>query len=393
MEQRQDKIQALVEAVVDRQLSRVQALLGEGGDPNGVDKYGRAPLVVATEFGHDEIVALLLQNGASPNPPKKRMELPLGIVADRGKVELVKDFLEAGADPNRQDRRGQTPLHYIQIGGLQEQQLTAARLLLEAGANPNVPNGQGKTPYELVERTRKWLVRENRRPEVQATLATLAEWMRQHGAHADGLERELTNAEKRAKLFGSSRIPQLLLKLVAVEQELQAEGLSLTALDIELINEPIDQGVRPPECIPFAHVCATGKYFALCTAPLKTADLSKAVVVLYGEQVYGSCARVIAESLKEFLALLITVRTANCLTDFGEDDLVSLEEIEEDLRSDIAPWTKIEAVSHLLQQRFRLKKIADPLAHVTQCRKRYPEMEFWNPDNTEGDVGEGGDKK
>ena len=266
--------------------------------------------------------------------------------------------------------------------------MTAARLLLQAGANPNIPNGQGQTPYELVEKTRRWLVRENRRPEVQATLATLAEWMRQHGAHVERLERTWTDAEKRTKLFGSSRIPPLLLKLVAVEQELQAEGLSLTALDLELVNEPIDQGVRPPECIPFACVWATGKYFALCTAHLKTADLSKAVVVLYGEQVYGSSARVIAESLTEFLALLITVRTADCLTDSGEDEPISLGEIEEDLRSDIAQWTKTEAVSQRLQLRFRLKKISDPLAHVTQCRKRYPEIEFWNPDDAEGAVDE-----
>ena len=58
----------LIPAVVDGDIIRVRELLDSGEDPNTREHYtNRTALMIASEYGHTEIIRLLLDRGADPN--------------------------------------------------------------------------------------------------------------------------------------------------------------------------------------------------------------------------------------------------------------------------------------------------------------------------------------
>jgi hypothetical protein len=62
---------ALRDAIGDRDVARVQALLAAGADLTATDDEGKTPLMVAAKTGVPEVVELLLKAGADPKPKDK----------------------------------------------------------------------------------------------------------------------------------------------------------------------------------------------------------------------------------------------------------------------------------------------------------------------------------
>lgn len=118
----------LIQACVDRDQDRVEALLSQGADPNKFDSHGRATaLGVAADSGDAALVDLLLRHGADPN-----RGCPLYYAASQGHDGIVGRLLDVGADPNRARLGGvPSPLVIAAENG----HVRSVNLLLGAGAS------------------------------------------------------------------------------------------------------------------------------------------------------------------------------------------------------------------------------------------------------------------
>jgi ankyrin repeat protein len=113
-------IPELYQAVIRKDVTRVDALLKEGADPNEMCPCGVSPLEAAVFQAKDShITELLLANGADPNKPTPKN---------------TKGFTN-----------GWTPLFYA-VG---EKRADLVTLLLNHHSRVNVVDVQGKTPLQL----------------------------------------------------------------------------------------------------------------------------------------------------------------------------------------------------------------------------------------------------
>jgi ankyrin repeat protein len=143
----------LLGAALQGETAKVQALLGQGADPNYADKEGCTPLIVAAggcSFAADvdarghvaltptasrgtvEMVRALLGAGAKPDVGNPRGVTALMYAAQYGRTESVRALLDAHADLNLQDSSGFTALHLAA-----KKQTEIVRLLVHAGAAPD----------------------------------------------------------------------------------------------------------------------------------------------------------------------------------------------------------------------------------------------------------------
>lgn len=69
------------------------------------------PLLIASEFGHLDIVhALVNDAGADVNISRRDRVTPLYLAAENGHIEVVRALLAAGADPNQAAEDNVSPL-------------------------------------------------------------------------------------------------------------------------------------------------------------------------------------------------------------------------------------------------------------------------------------------
>ena len=189
------------------------------------------------------------------------------------------------------------------------------------------------------------------------------------------------------KLFFPLPVPPLVIALYQFEEEMQKENLSLERLlGLDLDPEMFVSEETPDNCIPFAHVLGSSTYFALLRTASAETDLSAAPVVMFtphSRLMNWLSAQVIAENLKDFLALLLTVRHASELDGIEEqpESPTYLEAASQQFGSVI---DDIDAVCQKLQDRFELTPIEVPSTYVADCRARYPDVELWNPHEGEG---------
>jgi ankyrin repeat protein len=62
----------------------VQLLLEAGATVDAQDSYGRTPLSLAAEGGHEAMVRLLLKGGAKVDNQDSKSQTPLSLAAERG---------------------------------------------------------------------------------------------------------------------------------------------------------------------------------------------------------------------------------------------------------------------------------------------------------------------
>jgi ankyrin repeat protein len=104
-----------------------------------------APMHVAAQFRHDDILSLLLENGADPEGEDAYIMTPLHRASWRGTLEAVLCLLDHGANIKARDRDGWTPLH---CAVQEKNRIQVVRLLLERGADVNACDNRGRTPSQ-----------------------------------------------------------------------------------------------------------------------------------------------------------------------------------------------------------------------------------------------------
>ena len=121
---------------------RVEALLGNGDDPNTTQADGTTALHWAAHRDDLDTATLLIAAGADVTVANELGATPLWLAADNGSTAMVERLLTAGAMPNVALPGGETPLMTASRTGA----TTAVRSLLAAGATVNVAeHSRGQT--------------------------------------------------------------------------------------------------------------------------------------------------------------------------------------------------------------------------------------------------------
>lgn len=101
----------LLEAVIDRDIGRVQALVAEGADVNARDAGGWSGLHFAAQNNDVAAIKLLLGAGADVNAQDSHGNTPLfrAVFAFRGAPESICELKAAGGDETRNNNHGVSP--------------------------------------------------------------------------------------------------------------------------------------------------------------------------------------------------------------------------------------------------------------------------------------------
>jgi ankyrin repeat protein len=136
---------SLMAAVIDGDLSLTQQAIEAGASLDRYDwNLGYAPLGMAIDRGHTDLVQCLLNAGADPQCGST-MTTSLGLAAERGEVEIIQMLLPRGVDVNSPvGQDGWTAL----LSAIKNGHRSVVQLLVTAGANVNVWS-QGETPILL----------------------------------------------------------------------------------------------------------------------------------------------------------------------------------------------------------------------------------------------------
>jgi ankyrin repeat protein len=161
--------EALLQAIKQRDLARVETLLDQGANPNGDPEAKRdtlTPLMLAVGIESEAMVLALLEHGADPNASLTEQR-PMHLAASR-RVDILRLLLRFGGDPDATTSLGYTPLSQV-AGCWPEASQTVApgrtylnerrkceealELLLAANAKINVRGYHDATPlFEAIDR-------------------------------------------------------------------------------------------------------------------------------------------------------------------------------------------------------------------------------------------------
>jgi ankyrin repeat protein len=142
----------------------VAALLAQGADVHGKDRYGQTALHYAARGANTEIVDALIAKGANIEARDTLGRTPLHRAAEGEANNAIARLIELGANINARDSEGSTPLL---IAALLNVSAETVRLLLECGADADIPRKSGLTPLAAA---------------VENGHAASAEVLRQHSA-------------------------------------------------------------------------------------------------------------------------------------------------------------------------------------------------------------------
>jgi ankyrin repeat protein len=136
---------SLMSATIDGDLDLVQQAIEAGANLDRYDwNLGYAPLGMAIDRGHLELVSCLLSAGANPHCGSVSTTA-LGLAAERGEVEIIQMLLPRGVDVNAPvSQDGWTAL----LSAIGNGHRSVVQLLVTAGANINVWS-RGETPILL----------------------------------------------------------------------------------------------------------------------------------------------------------------------------------------------------------------------------------------------------
>lgn len=135
------------EAIILGESARLETVLADGWDCNGLSRDGFLPLALAAFFSNASAFDRLLPltrdvNVRARNP---QQVAPLHAACARRNIGMVEALLRAGADPNLTQSGGFTPLQ----APAQHGDAALAGLLLLFGADPSQKNDKGETAADL----------------------------------------------------------------------------------------------------------------------------------------------------------------------------------------------------------------------------------------------------
>lgn len=133
-------------------LKKVKALINS--DKNLInyrDKLGTTALYWATLYGHMDIVQFLLENWAETDAKSNNGSAPIFCALSSSfgppdKSEILKMLIKNGADVNLRDGHGLTPLHRVAHSVPFENKVKILTILIENGAELNAVSDGSNTP-------------------------------------------------------------------------------------------------------------------------------------------------------------------------------------------------------------------------------------------------------
>ena len=135
----------LRDAISQRDVIKVKALLDCGADVNALAAGGQTPLHWAASEPNPEVIALLLAKGANVNATNNIGWTPLFGAVLRGNRAIAEMLLAKGASFIVKDKSGATPLHLMPFDG----KPVVAELLLSKGANVDARGPIEQTPLHI----------------------------------------------------------------------------------------------------------------------------------------------------------------------------------------------------------------------------------------------------
>jgi len=174
---------ALMAAVRQGDLARIQVLLDHGADPNVSNEFGTTPLLFSAAQSvkgqaqpiSGQVIKLLLQHGANVNAQAINGRNALMAAAGSGSIENVQILLAAGANPNLQSKNGDSALLEATARGHTDVVIA----LLLADANANLKDINGQTPLMVAIRQAPQYSR------VRSPYEVIADALLAHGANPD----------------------------------------------------------------------------------------------------------------------------------------------------------------------------------------------------------------
>ena len=106
---------ALHIAIRRRDAGWLRYLLTLGANPNLADKQGVTPLMLASQLGFVDGIALLASKGAKVDTTNDAGETPLILAVHRHDLPMVRILLAGGANPDRSDNSGRTAREYAKL--------------------------------------------------------------------------------------------------------------------------------------------------------------------------------------------------------------------------------------------------------------------------------------
>jgi outer membrane protein OmpA-like peptidoglycan-associated protein len=109
-----NKEKAMVNAVKNNDITKVESLLDQGVSPNLKTEDGKTILMLATYLGHADIAKLLIEKGAEVNAKDNDGKTALMYAAEPGHVDMARLLLNNGAELKATDNNGETALQIAQ---------------------------------------------------------------------------------------------------------------------------------------------------------------------------------------------------------------------------------------------------------------------------------------
>ena len=159
----QDDLTLLHFAAIAGDTTGARLILGKGGDPNSVDKIGRAPLHMVRLIG---IAQLLLDHGADASLKDRSGYTPFDAALSASRKAVAKVLAKYAIFPavtntdlrliqrivyaypeavSAKNKDGSTPLHLAAAAGNR----AICEMLLSAGADPKLKDGKGRAPLGI----------------------------------------------------------------------------------------------------------------------------------------------------------------------------------------------------------------------------------------------------
>jgi len=145
--QNEDGKTALMYAIEKNNIEIIKELLNHNPDLNIQETYGKTPLMKAIENNNIEIIKELLKHDPDLNIQDRYGTSALMYAIEKNNIEIVKELLNHNPKPdlNIQDKNGSTPLMYA----IDESNIEIIKELLNHNPDLNIKDKDGKTSLDI----------------------------------------------------------------------------------------------------------------------------------------------------------------------------------------------------------------------------------------------------